>query len=136
MFKKLLFLLSSWRESKAKRYMNSQDIVLIIGDFNGKVGDEKVDDIVGPCGIGKLNDRGNKLIEWCQTNEFTITNTWYQNHARRQWTWKSPDGKSKNKIDYILIQKDSAMLLKQPNHYQGAPGNVLIINHNRKRPSS
>ena len=77
MYKKLLFLLSSWRESKAKRYMNSQDIVLIIGDFNAKVGDEKVDDIVGQCGIGKLNGRGNKLIEWCQTNEFTITNTWY-----------------------------------------------------------
>ena len=70
-------MLSSWRESKAKRYMNSQDIVLIIGDFNAKVGDEKVDDIVGQCGMGKLNDRGNKLIEWCQTNEFTITNTWY-----------------------------------------------------------
>ena len=32
---------------KAKRYMNSQDIVLIMGDFNAKVGDEKVDNIVG-----------------------------------------------------------------------------------------
>ena len=136
MFKKLLFLLSSWRESKAKRYMNSQDIVLIIGDFNAKVGDEKVDDIVGPCGIGKLSDRGNKLIQWCQTNKFTITNTWYQNHARRQWTWKSPDGKKKTKSIIFSSKKDSAMLLKQPNHYQGAPGNVLIINHNRKRPSS
>ena len=129
-------MLSSWRESKAKRYMNSQDIVLIIGDFNAKVGDEKVDDIVGQCGMGKLNDRGNKLIEWCQTNEFTITNTWYQNHARRQWTWKSPDGKNKNKIDYNLIQKRFRNAINSQIITRGAPGNVLIINHNRKRPSS
>ena len=121
MFKKLLFLLSSWRESKAKRYMNSQDIVLIIGDFNAKVGDKKVDDIVGPCGIGKLNDRGNKLIEWCKTNEFTITNTWYQNHARRQWAWKSPDGKNENKIDYILIQKRFRNAIKTAKSLPGGP---------------
>ncbi|GFO01416.1 craniofacial development protein 2-like [Plakobranchus ocellatus] len=71
-------------------------------DFNAKVGDEKVEDVVGPIGI---NERGSRLIEWCQVNDFTITNTWYQNHPRRQWTWKSPGERSGNKIDYILIQK-------------------------------
>ena len=71
---------------KTKRYMNSQGIVLKIGDSYTKVGDEKVENIVGSCGIRKLNDRGNRLIQWWQTKEFTITNTWYQNHTRRQWT--------------------------------------------------
>ncbi|GFN93219.1 craniofacial development protein 2-like [Plakobranchus ocellatus] len=28
-----------------------------------------------------------------------------KNHPRRQWTWKSPGDRSRNKIDYILIQK-------------------------------
>ena len=100
--------------------MNSQEVVLIIGDFSAKVGDEKDDDIVGPLGIGKLYDRGNKLIEWCQNNEFTITNTWCQNHTRRQWTRKSPDGKTKNKIDYILIQKRFHIAIKTVKSLPGA----------------
>ncbi|GFO16045.1 craniofacial development protein 2-like protein [Plakobranchus ocellatus] len=76
-----------------------------MGDFNAKVGDESVEDVVGPNGIGTVNKRGSSLIEWCQVNDFTITNTWYQNHPRRQWTWKSPGDRRRNKIDYILIQK-------------------------------
>ncbi|GFO40795.1 craniofacial development protein 2-like [Plakobranchus ocellatus] len=32
-------------------------------DFNAKVGDERVEDIVGPSGIGNVNERGSRLIE-------------------------------------------------------------------------
>jgi len=35
-------------------------------DFNGKVGDKKEDDIVGPYGLGLRNDNGQSLIECCQ----------------------------------------------------------------------
>ncbi|GFN76759.1 craniofacial development protein 2 [Plakobranchus ocellatus] len=59
----------------------------------------------GSSGIGTVNEHGSRLIEWCQINDFTITNTWYQNHPRRQWIWKSPGDRSRNKLDYILIQK-------------------------------
>ncbi|GFO36971.1 craniofacial development protein 2-like [Plakobranchus ocellatus] len=76
-----------------------------MGDFNAKVGDEKVEDNVGPSGIGTINERGSRLIEWYQVNDFTITNTWYQNHPSRQWAWKSLGDSSRKKIDYILIQK-------------------------------
>ncbi|GFO37669.1 craniofacial development protein 2-like [Plakobranchus ocellatus] len=74
-----------------------------MGYFNAKVGDERVEDVVGPSGVRTVNERESRLIEWCQINDFTITNTWYQNHPRRQWTWKSPG--DRHKIDYILIQK-------------------------------
>ena len=90
---------------KAKGYLKSQDIKIIMGDFNAKVGDERVDDVVGPCGIGTLNERGSRLIEWCERNNFFITNTWFENHQRRQWTWMSPGDRVRNKIDYILVQK-------------------------------
>ena len=90
---------------RAKKCLKSQDITIIMGDFNAKVGDERVDDVVGPYGLGTQNERGSKLIEWCQMNEFIITNTWFENHPRRQWTWKSPGDRTRNKIDYILIQK-------------------------------
>ncbi|GFO11393.1 craniofacial development protein 2-like protein [Plakobranchus ocellatus] len=87
---------------KAKGYLKSQDIMIVMGDFSAKDGDERIEDVLG---TGTVNERGSMLIEWCQINDFTITNTWYQNHLRRQWTWKSPGDRSRNKIDDILIQK-------------------------------
>ncbi|GFO42955.1 craniofacial development protein 2-like [Plakobranchus ocellatus] len=59
---------------KAKGYLNFQDIIIIMGDFNAKIGDERLEDVDGPSGIGTVNERESRLIEWCQVNDFTITN--------------------------------------------------------------
>ena len=32
-------------------------------------------------------------------------NTQFQNKAGRRWTWRSPDGNTKNEIDYIMTDK-------------------------------
>ncbi|GFO27507.1 craniofacial development protein 2-like [Plakobranchus ocellatus] len=64
---------------KAKSYLKSQDIIIVMGDFNAKVGDEGVEDVVGPSGIGTVDEHESRLIEWCKVNDFTITNTWHQN---------------------------------------------------------
>ncbi|GFN99506.1 craniofacial development protein 2 [Plakobranchus ocellatus] len=77
-----------------------------MGDFKVKVGDEKVEDVVGPSGMGTVNERGNKPIKWSQISDFTSTNTWYQNHPRRQWIWKSLCDRSRNKIDYDYSQSE------------------------------
>ncbi|GFO01573.1 craniofacial development protein 2-like protein [Plakobranchus ocellatus] len=66
---------------KAKGYLKPQEIIVVMGAFNARV-----EFVVGPSGIGTVNERGSRLIKWCQVNDFTITNTWYQNHLRRQWT--------------------------------------------------
>ncbi|GFN95040.1 craniofacial development protein 2-like [Plakobranchus ocellatus] len=68
---------------KAEGCLKSQDIIILMGDSNAKVGDERVED-VGLSGIGIVNECGSRLIGWCQIIDFTITNTWYQNHPRRQ----------------------------------------------------
>ncbi|GFN86026.1 craniofacial development protein 2-like [Plakobranchus ocellatus] len=105
---------------KAKGYLKSQNIIIVKGDFNAKVEDERVEDVVGPSGIGTVNERGSRLIEWCQVNDLTITNTWYQNHPRRQWTWKSPGDRSRNKTDYIFIQKRFRNAVKTSKSLPGA----------------
>ncbi|GFO26329.1 craniofacial development protein 2-like protein [Plakobranchus ocellatus] len=89
-------------------------------NVNAKAEDERVEDIVGPSDIGSVNERGSRLIEWSQINDFTITNTWYQNHPRRQWTCKSPGDRSRNKIDYILIQKQFPNVVKTSKSLPGA----------------
>ena len=42
---------------------------------------------------------------FCQENTLVITNTLFQQHKRRLYTWTSPDGQYQNQIDYILCSQ-------------------------------
>src|SRR5688572_32069994 len=50
-------------------------------------------------------EAGERLVEFCEGNNMGIMNTWFQQPKRRLYTWTSPDGKYRNQIDYILINK-------------------------------
>ena len=51
------------------------------------------------------NEAGQILIEFCQENALVITNTLFQQHKRRLYTWTSPDGQHRNQSDYILCSQ-------------------------------
>ena len=34
-----------------------------MGDFNAKIGNERIDTIVGSFGLGEINEQGEKLVE-------------------------------------------------------------------------
>ena len=89
--------------------IKTQDVTIIMGDFNAKVGDEKVEECTGGYGLGNRNERGDRLIEFCQNNNFVITNTLFKMPKRRLYTWKSPADQEgrivRNQIDYILIRQ-------------------------------
>ena len=67
-----------------------------------KVGSQETPGVTGKFGLGIQNEAGQSLIEFCQENALVITNTLFQQHKRRLYTWTSPDGKHRNQIDYIL----------------------------------
>ena len=49
------------------------------------------------------------MIDFCYANNLCITNTRFkQSKINRIWTWESPDGKTRNQIDYIMISKKLA----------------------------
>ena len=81
------------------------DAILIIGDWNAKVGEAEVPGVVGKYGLGKQNEAGEKLIEFCQENSLVIANTCFQQPKRRLYTWTSPNGQHRNQIDYILCNR-------------------------------
>ena len=89
-------------------------------DFNAKVGSVKVEDTVGPHGIGSRNDRGDRLVEWCFEHDLAVMNTWFRHHKRLLWTWKSPGDSSRNQIDFIIINKRSRNSIRQAKTYPGA----------------
>ena len=55
--------------------------------------------------------RGQRLIAFCQENALVITNTLFQQHQRRLYTWTSPDGQHQNQIDFAA--KDGEALYSQ-----------------------
>ena len=83
------------------------DILIVLGDFNAIVGSCHAgrEDVMGPHGHGRLNARGERLIDFCRENELYITNTAFKHRHRRKVTWRSPDGVTENMIDYVLISK-------------------------------
>ena len=80
-----------------------KDVLFIIGDWNAKVGSQETPGVTGKFGLGLWNEAGQRLIEFCQENALVITNTLFQQHKRRLYTWTSPDGR--NQIDYILCSQ-------------------------------
>lgn len=100
------------------------EITLIMGDWNAKVGKGATEDVTGEYGLGIRNDRGNRLIQFCQEEEYIITNTWYKLPFRRLYTWMSPqhtqDNIVRNQIDFILINRRFRNCIKSTKTYPGA----------------
>lgn len=90
---------------QAMSSLGKEVVKFISGDFNAVVGHQQQDDIVGPHGLGYINERGTRLINWCKKHNLMITNTWFQNHKRRKWTWKRTGDTGRFQIDYILAPK-------------------------------
>ena len=77
-----------------------KDVLFIIGDWNAQVGSQEIPGVMGKFGLGVQNKAGQRLIEFFQENALVIANTFFQQHKRRLYTWKS-DGQYQNQIDYI-----------------------------------
>ena len=82
-----------------------KDVIFIIGDWNAKVGSQETPGVTGKFGLGIRNEAGQRLIDFCKENTLVITNTLFQQHKRRLYTWTSLDGQHRNQIDYILCSQ-------------------------------
>ncbi|XP_072051743.1 craniofacial development protein 2-like [Amphiura filiformis] len=123
------------------------DILLVMGDLNAKVGCDctQWENVIGNHGYGQRNDRGEKLLNFCAVNNLFITNTMFkQKKDSRQWTWESPDQKTHNKIDYIIISnrwKTSVTNARSfPSADVGSDHQLVITNirlkfHAKKKPN-
>ena len=69
-----------------------KNVLFLIGDWNTKVESQEIPGVTGKFGVGVQNEAGQRLIEFHQENTLVITNTLFQQHKRRLYTWTSPDG--------------------------------------------
>ena len=106
--------------NNALKYVKSDEMLIIMGDWNAKVGRENIQGVTGGFGLGEMNERGKRLIEFCKENSLVITNTTFQQNARRLYTWKSPGNIHRNQIDFILIRKRFQNAVINAKTYPGA----------------
>ncbi|KAI5717433.1 hypothetical protein M8J77_005795 [Diaphorina citri] len=118
---------------------------ILMGDWNSVVGEGGFENIAGKFGYGKKNERGEKLLEFCKQFGFWISNTWFKQHKRRLYTWKSPGDRMRFQIDYILINQRFKNSVKKAKTYPGADvdtdHNLLAaevrtkLKHMKRRPT-
>lgn len=106
------------------RLTKNHEVTLIMGDFNAKLGKGKFEDIVGPFGLGERNERGDRLLQFCQEERMKVANTWFKHHPRRLYTWKSPADQPenivRNQIDFVLVNSRFGSAIKNAYTYPGA----------------
>ena len=72
---------------------HKKDVLLIIGDWNTKVGSQETPGVTGKFGLGMWKEARQRLIEFWQRNALVIANTLFQQHKRILYTrTSSPDG--------------------------------------------
>ena len=75
--------------------------------MNAKVGSRNTDceQVMGKHGVGVRNDNGERLVEFCSLNDMVICGTIFPHKNIHKTTWTSPDDKTTNQIDHILVNR-------------------------------
>eukprot|EP00794_Sanderia_malayensis_P008574 gene8574-biopygen6861 len=114
------------------RQVPKKDITIIEGDWNAKIATDLFEDWQGTIGkfaYGTTNERGERLLEFCRMSNVTVANTLGEHNDSRRVTWVSPDDRTKNQIDYILIDRKCKTCVK-PNKTRSFPGTDIGSDHN------
>ena len=82
------------------------DKLLLIGDFNARIGREndKWPLVMGKQGIGKCNSNGELLLALCSEFELIVMNTMFKQKDERNTTWMHPRSRHWHMIDFITTR--------------------------------
>ncbi|XP_068716885.1 uncharacterized protein [Montipora capricornis] len=97
-------------------------MLLVIGDLNAKVGADNVnyERAMGKHGCGTMNNNGERLADFCLNNDLVIGGTIFPHKNIHKLTWRSPNGRSLNQINHIIINGKWRRSLKNARVFRGA----------------
>ena len=63
-----------------RRQCKAEEVTVLMGDLNAKVGQGHSGSVVGDFGLGTRNERGDKWVEWCESWDQVVMKTWFRHH--------------------------------------------------------
>jgi endonuclease/exonuclease/phosphatase family metal-dependent hydrolase len=95
---------------------------ILLGDFNAKVGREDIfKPTIGNESLHKIsNDNGVRVVNFATSKNLIVKNTMFPLPNIHKFTWTSPDGKTHNQIDHILIDRRGQSSVLDVRSFRGA----------------
>jgi endonuclease/exonuclease/phosphatase family metal-dependent hydrolase len=99
---------------------------ILLGDFNAKVGRE---DIFKPTIVNESlqeisNGNGVRLVNFATSINLIVKSTMFPHRNIHKFTWTSPDGKTQNQIDHILVDRRRHSNILDVRSYRAADYNT------------
>ena len=98
------------------------DMQILLGDFNAKVGRENIfKQTIGNESLRQdSNDNGVRIVNFATSKNLVVKSTVFPNRDIHKHTWTSPDGKTHNQIDNILIDRRRQSSILDVHSFRGA----------------
>ena len=99
-----------------------EDKLILLGDFNARVGREYHiwGGVIGHHGVGNMNSNGLRLLSLCSEHNLVITNTHFQLKNKHKTSWMHPRSKHWHLLDYVIIKKRDQQDAVQTRAMRGA----------------
>jgi exonuclease III len=97
--------------------VNKSDMVILMGDFNARTGNNKSTGNIGTFGVTTCNKNGVKLRDLVLYNDLKIRNTFFQHKDAHKYIW--PARGSRSIIDHIICNQKTANLILDVSVYRG-----------------
>lgn len=90
---------------------SAEDVLVIAGDLNGHVGQtSNGNNCHGGHGFGACNIDGERILEFANTHDLAITNTFFSKRVSHLATYYS--GNAMSQIDFVLVRKRDLKLVQ------------------------
>ena len=86
--------------------VNQRKEIIMLGDFNGRIGKMNGSLVVGKYGEETVNDNGRRLIDLCESTSLKILNGFFPHKRIHQYTWVQPTKKLASIIDYVIQRQN------------------------------
>ena len=82
-----------------------RDVKIVIGDMNAQVGREaEYRPVIGPNSLHAVsNDNGQRCVNFAASRGLVVRSTFFPRKDIHKATWRSPDQRTENQIDHVLI---------------------------------
>lgn len=99
-----------------------KDQVILLGDFNARVGSdyEAWPSCLGKFNVGKVNENGQRLLEFCSQFQLCVANSFFQTKPQHKVSWRHPRSKHWHQLDLVLVRRTSLNSIKMVRSYHSA----------------